>query len=69
MGEIDLVAQIADIKEINYKNTLAIASLIELLVEKNIIRKQEFAQKAKILEAITLSEIQELRARKKKAHP
>lgn len=69
MGKIDLVAQIADIKEINYKNTLSIASLIDLLVEKGIISKKEFAQKAKNLEAIILSEIQELRARKKKAHP
>lgn len=67
MGKIDLYAQLADIKDINYKNTLAIATLIELLVDKGILDKREFSKKARELENATLSEINNLKV-KKRAH-
>lgn len=37
MGDIDIYAQLSDMKMIDYKNTLAIVSLIEVLKEKGII--------------------------------
>ncbi len=57
LNTIEIVGQIADLKDIDYKNTLAISVLIELLIEKGIITRQEFAQKAHELEKSTLAEI------------
>jgi len=36
MNEIKYLLEIADIKDTEYKNTLALTSLIELLIEKGI---------------------------------
>jgi hypothetical protein len=57
MTKLDMVGQIADLKEIDYKNTLAITSIIELLIEKGILDSSEVAAKAQYLEDQTLSEI------------
>jgi len=57
MTKLDMIGQIADLKEIDYKNTLAITSIIELLIEKGILDKYEVAEKARFLEDQTLSEI------------
>lgn len=48
--EVQLIAQISDLKEVDYKNTLVITALVELLVEKGLITRQEILQKAKELE-------------------
>lgn len=57
MNSIDLVGQIADLKDTDYKNTLAVAVLIELLIDKGIFSRQEFAQKAREIEQATLTDI------------
>ena len=57
MNKLDIISQIADLKEIDYKNTLAITSLIELLIEKGILDRYEIAEKAQLLEDQTMSEI------------
>ncbi|MDF2520234.1 MAG: hypothetical protein K0R84_862 [Clostridia bacterium] len=57
MTKLDIVGQIADLKEIDYKNTLAIASIIELLIEKGIISRNDIAKKALQLENMTLEEV------------
>lgn len=62
MGDIDIIAQLADLKEIDYRNTLAIACIIEILIEKGIIKRQDIALKARELENMTISEIRKLRA-------
>lgn len=48
---IDLHAAIADMKEIDYKNMLALTTLIDLLVEKGLISREEFAARAQKLDA------------------
>lgn len=53
---IDIIGQIADLKDVDCKNTLAIATLIELLVDKGLFSKQEFAQKAHELDNACLAE-------------
>lgn len=58
MTNLEIVGQIADLKEIDYKNTLAIASIIELLIDKGIINRNDIALKAMQLEKMTLDEIQ-----------
>lgn len=52
MGEVDILYQISNLKEMDYKNTLAITSLIELLIEKNIITRAELLKKAQDLDEI-----------------
>lgn len=58
MTKIDLIGQIADLKEVNYKNTLILASFIELLCEKKIITKGELTGKMKTLDFISELEIE-----------
>jgi len=55
MGDnIDIIATISDMKMIDYKNTLALVSLIEVLIEKGIIGKNEVALKAQELDSVKL---------------
>ena len=58
---LEIFSQISILKDVDYKNTLAISVLIELLIEKNIFTRQDFAQKASALENSTLAEIAFLR--------
>lgn len=60
MGTIDIFAQLSDMKIVDYKNTLAIVSLIEVLTEKGIIGHNDIALKAKDLEEITDKKIDSL---------
>lgn len=57
MTKLDVYSQIADLKELDYRNTLAIASMIEVLIDKGIIDKRDIARKAHELENITTEEI------------
>ncbi|HJV45398.1 MAG TPA: hypothetical protein VJ824_06695 [Bacillota bacterium] len=50
LDEINLIGQIADLKEVNYKNTLVFTALVELLVEKGILTRNDIINKAKSLE-------------------
>ncbi|WP_134702343.1 hypothetical protein [Ammoniphilus sp. YIM 78166] len=49
-NEVEVIAQIADLKEVDYKNTLVITALVELLVEKGVLSRQEILSKAQQLE-------------------
>lgn len=57
MNLLDTAAQLASLKDVDYKNTLAISTLIELLIERGLFTRQEFAQKAQELEAESLADI------------
>lgn len=59
-----MVSQIGDMKEIDYRNTLAIASVIELLIDKGILDRSEIARKAKLLDEMTAEEIIYLRKKR-----
>ncbi len=56
MNTIDIIGQIADMKETDYKNTLAIAVLIELLTAKGYFSKKDFNLKARELDTLSLAE-------------
>lgn len=60
--KIDIYAKIGDLKDIDYRNTLAIATLIELLVEKRIITREEFSRKAYTLDNMSTDELRDLRS-------
>lgn len=57
MTKLEVYGQIADLKEIDYKNTLAIASMIEVLIDKGIINRHDIAKKAFQLENETTQEL------------
>ena len=61
MNQIDMVGQIGDLKEVDYRNTLAIATLIEILIEKNIITRLEFARKSYYLDNMSIEQLKQLR--------
>lgn len=61
MNDIDIVAQLSDMKDTDYRNTLAIASIIEVLIEKGIIDRNDIAKKAKQLDSMSIEEIYLLR--------
>lgn len=63
MTKLDIVGQIADMKELDYKNTLAIASIIEVLIDKGVINRNDIAHKALQLETMTLDEIKDNRVK------
>lgn len=64
MNEVDMVSQIGDLKEIDYRNTLAIASLIEILIDKGILDRKEIAKKARLLDDMTAEEIAYINSKK-----
>lgn len=53
MGDIDIFALLSDMKMVDYKNTLAIVSLIEVLKEKGIIGENDVSLKARELDSLT----------------
>lgn len=57
MNVLDMAGQIASLKDVDYKNTMAIAVLLELLIDKGLFTRQEFAQKSQELETTSLAEI------------
>lgn len=48
--EVNLAAQIADLKETDYHNTLILTALIELLIEKGVFTRDELVSKAQFLD-------------------
>jgi len=56
MEILDISSQIGDMKEVEYRNTLAITSIIELLLEKNIITREDIMEKAKELDRMAFLE-------------
>ncbi|WIV12616.1 hypothetical protein [Proteiniborus sp. MB09-C3] len=61
MNNIDIVAQLSNMKDVDYRNTLAIASIIEILIEKEIIKRNDIAIKARQLDSMSIEEVQLLR--------
>lgn len=57
MNSIDIIGQIADLKDTDYKNTLAITVLIDLFIEKGLFTREDFAKKSWELEKSTVAEI------------
>ncbi|MGI6707088.1 MAG: hypothetical protein ACOX6S_12980 [Clostridia bacterium] len=56
IDQLELWGQLADMKEIDYRNSLAIASIIEVLLDKRIITREDIANKAAILDRIASEE-------------
>lgn len=57
LSVLEIAGHIADLKDTDYRNTLAAAVLVELLIEKGVFTREEFALKARELEQATLAEV------------
>ena len=57
MNQIEIIGQLADLKDTDYKNTLAISVLIELFIDKGLFTREDFTHKSWELETSTLTEI------------
>lgn len=55
MSEVDILYQISNLKEIDYKNTLVLTSLVEILIEKGVITRKELINKSKELDCIAVA--------------
>ncbi|WP_245683818.1 hypothetical protein [Vulcanibacillus modesticaldus] len=49
--DVDIISQLSDLKEIDYKNMLILTALIDLLIEKGLITQQEMLDKTNKLES------------------
>lgn len=52
---LQIMAMLADLRDVDYRHTLALSTLIELLVEKGVITREEFAAKSLQLDRESLS--------------
>ncbi|WP_010279091.1 hypothetical protein [Paenibacillus senegalensis] len=52
LQEVDIIGKLADLKLEHYKNTLAISAVIELLIDKGVITREEVEAKAKQLDQV-----------------
>jgi hypothetical protein len=57
LNDINIIGQIADLKDTEYKNTLALTTLIEIFIEKGLFTREDFSQQAQVLEKLTVAEI------------
>lgn len=49
---VNVIAQLADMKTLDYNNLLSIITIYELLVEKGVISHDEFKNKFKALDQL-----------------
>lgn len=57
INDINMIGQLADLKDTDYKNTLAITALIEIFIEKGLFTREDFTRQIQLLENATISEI------------
>jgi hypothetical protein len=55
--EINMIGKLADMKESNYKNTLLLTALVELLIDKGLLTRKEVLSKARNLESDLLNDL------------
>lgn len=65
---IDTMARLGDMDEHIYRNTLAIATLIEMLTSNGVFTREEFARTATALDNATLAEIAARRRARRPLH-
>ena len=54
-SEVALGARMADMQEVEYRNTLAIASLIELLIEQGLVDPEQIRRKSLELDQASIA--------------
>lgn len=54
LQEVNLIGKLADLKEEHYRNTLLLTALMELLIGKGILTRQEIDSKVTELDSIMI---------------
>lgn len=52
MQEVNMIAKLADLKDEHYRNSLLITALMELLIEKGVLKRQEIESKMVELDSL-----------------
>jgi len=52
LEQIEMIGQLADLKEQQYQNGLILSAILDLLLEKAILTRQDIAAKAEELEVL-----------------
>ena len=52
LEQIQWIGQLADLKELHYQNSLILSAIVDLLLEKAILTREEIAVKAEQLERL-----------------
>lgn len=52
LQEVNMIAKLADLKEEHYRNSLLISALMELLIEKGLLNRQEIESKVVELDSL-----------------
>lgn len=50
LQEVDMIGKLADLKLDHYQNSLVLSAIVELLIDKGIITREELEAKAKQLD-------------------
>ncbi|WP_223070467.1 nitrile hydratase subunit beta [Paenibacillus caui] len=53
MNDVNMLAKLADLKDGHYHNLLMLSALIELLIEKGILTREELEERAVRLDEFT----------------
>ena len=59
--EINIIEQLSNLKEVDYRNTLAIATVIELLIDKGVFTREEFKAMSAKLDNMSEEDIKKLK--------
>lgn len=54
MDQVNLIGMLADLKEQHYRQTLALSALLDLLVDKDVLTRDEVEAKMAELDALSL---------------
>lgn len=55
MSEVNLFASLADLKEIDYHNTLLLTALVDVLMEKGVLTSKDLTEKVRTLDTLSTS--------------
>lgn len=53
-----MIGKLADLKDSQYRNTLLVTAVVELLIDKGVFTRKELIDKAMHMESSLMSEIQ-----------
>lgn len=54
LQEVDIIGKLADLKDQHYRNTLLLSTIVELLVEKNLLTTDDLDRKIKQLDQLAM---------------
>jgi hypothetical protein len=58
LQQVEMIGKLADLKDSQYRNTLLLTALVELLIDKGVISRKELIDKSMHLESTLMSELQ-----------